>query len=256
MVISKRKENAVLGPLAESPGKYMNNIAPMGRRFLLLCAAGIAYLALSTSPVFGGTIFSGTVTLTDNQVSDYFVYNVTDGTNTFTGIKSLGTIPGGVTLPFNFSISQVVTSGYATILGLYLPPASIVPGGVSVVVPTAEHDSLIANSTTWDTLFPGTPEASIMAVLGTNDAAVGNSDGTTLLNFLNTYNANFVTFNGNTLGKAAGVVLFSTAANGGSISLNVNAAPNVPEPSTFLMLALGAGAILIARRRGFKKSTS
>ncbi len=194
------------------------------------------------------------LTLTDNQVSDYFVYHVSDGTNTFTGIQALGTIPGGVLLRFSFKISQTITSGYAALLGVYLPPASTVPGRVSLSVLPALHDSLISNSSTWDQAFSGTPEASIMAALLANDAAIGNTDGTTLLNFLNTYNTSFLPVSGSTVGEAGGIVLFSTAANGGSISLNVTAAPDVPEPSTFLMMALGGGALLLFKRRGFRKS--
>lgn len=223
-------------------------------------ALGLASVGLlSAGPVSSSTTFTGSITLTANQSDDYFVYNANGGaisgiqgvgvTNPFTGQGNF--VPAG-TYPVSESIPEYISSGVATALGLYSPT------GVSVAVNQNVYNTAVGTEV-WDQVFPGTSESSIAAALASGDQGA-------LLNFLNTYSSDFISFNSNTSTPInAGILHFSTAAPGGSLtfaSITAVGAPPVPpsgpvsdtpEPSTQALLAAGIGVFALAARK-FRKA--
>gem|GEM_PF-4345612 len=219
----------------------------MSKSFLTLLALGFASVGLlSASPQ---TTFSGSITLTGNQFDDYFVYDANAGA--LTGVKGVGItnpfsgqthfIPAG-TFPITESIPQYISSGVATALGLYSST------GVSVAVNQSVYNSALGTET-WSQVFGGTSEASIVTALGAGDQA-------TLLSFLNKYSNDFISFSSNnTTPISGGILHFSNAAAGGSLtftSITATGAPvssATPEPSSELLFGAGLSIVALITRK-------
>ena len=219
-----------------------------------MIALGLASVGLlSAAAVTSDTTFTGSITLSSDQFDNYFVYNANGGA--IEGIKGVGItnpfsgqtqfVPAG-TFPVSESIPEYITSGVATALGMYSDT------GVSVAVNQSVYNSAVGTKT-WDEVFTGTPEDSIAS-------ALASGDQTTLLAFLNQYSSDFISFDSNTSTPTAGGILhFSTAAPGGSLtfaSITAVGTPPVPvpssatpEPSTQLLLAVGFGVAALAGRK-------
>jgi len=217
-------------------------------------ALGLASVGLlSADSVSPNTTFTGSITLTSNQFDNYFVYTANDGaiqgtkgvgvTNPFTGQNQF--VPAG-TFAVNESIPEYISSGVATALGLYSN------SGVSVAVNQSVYDSAVGVKT-WDEVFPGISETSIASALASGDQA-------TLLAFLNNYCSDFISFNSNNSAPTSGGILhFSTAAPGGSLtfaSITAVGAPPAPvptsatpEPSTELLLGVGFSIVVLTARK-------
>lgn len=212
-------------------------------------ALSIASVGLLSAAAADSTTFSGSITLNSSQFDNYFVYDANGGamtgtkaagvTNPFTGQQHF--IPAG-TFPLTESIPEYITGGVATALGMYSPT------GVSIAVNENVYNAALGKET-WDQVFAGTQESSIAT-------ALANDDETTLLNFLNQYSNDFISFTSNTAGPISGGILqFSTAADGGSLSfasITAVGTPPVtatPEPSTELLFGAGLGLVGLAARK-------
>ncbi len=218
-------------------------------------ALGLASVGLLSAAAADSTTFAGSITLNSDQFNNYFVYDANAGaitgtkavgiTNPFTGQQHF--VPAG-TFPVSESIPEYITNGVATALGMYSPT------GVSVAVNQSVYNAALGKET-WDQVFAGTQESSIAS-------ALANGDQTTLLAFLSQYSNDFIGFSSNTVGPTSGGILqFSTAAAGGSLTFTsitaVGTPPGTgsatPEPSTQLLLGAGLGLVGIAARK-FRKA--
>lgn len=218
-----------------------------------LVALGLASVGLLSAATTGSsTTFTGSITLNSDQYNNYFVYSANGGavegaqgvgvTNPFTGQSQF--IPAG-TFPVSESIPQYITSGVGTALGMYSAT------GVSVAVTQSVYNSAVGTMT-WDQVFTGTPESSIVTALQTDDEA-------TLLSFLSNYSSDFIGFSSNTVTPTSGGILqFSTAAPGGSLTfasiVAVGTPPpgpvsGTPEPSTELLFGAGFTVVAFAARK-------
>ncbi len=213
----------------------------------LLGLAGAGMLCAGTSAP--QTTFTGSVTLTSNQFDNYFVYDANAGslsgikgvgiTNPFTGQSNF--VPAG-TFGVSETVPQYISSGVATAIGLYSP------NGVSVAVNQSVYNAALGTET-WNQVFAGTQESTIVT-------ALTNGNQSALLSFLNQYSSDFISFNSNNTAPIQGGILhFSTAAAGGSLTFSnitaVGAPPvsSTPEPSTSLLLGAGLSvAGLITRK--------
>jgi hypothetical protein len=221
----------------------------LSKSFRVLVALSFASVGiLSASPVSPETTFAGSISLTSSQYDDYFVYEANGGT--VTGTKAVGItnpftgqthfIPAG-TFPISESVPEFISSGVATALGLYSST------GVSVAVNQSVYNTALGTET-WNQVFAGTSEASIVTALEAGDQAA-------LLSFLNQYSTDFIGFSSNNAAPISGGILhFSNAAAGGSLTFaNINAvgAPvsASPEPSTELLLGAGLSLVALATRK-------
>ncbi|MGC2661404.1 MAG: hypothetical protein WA324_25910 [Bryobacteraceae bacterium] len=216
---------------------------------LLIFALSFASVGiLSAASVSPQTTFTGGISLTSNQYDDYFVYNGNGGdlsgsegigvTNPFTGQTHY--VPAG-TFAVSESVPEYISSGVATAIGLYSST------GVSVAVNQSLYNTALGTET-WDQVFAGTSESSIVTALQGGDEAA-------LQSFLSQYSTDFISFSANNPDPIAGGILhFSNAADGGSLTLTSITAvggpdSSAPEPSTELLLSAGLGLVVLATRK-------
>ena len=216
---------------------------------LLIFALSFASVGiLSAASVSPQTTFTGSISLTANQYDDYFVYDANGGnlsgikgvgiTNPFTGQTHF--IPAG-TFAISESVPEYISSGVATAIGLYSGT------GVSVAVNQSVYNTALGTET-WDQVFAGTSESSIVTALAGGDQA-------TLQSFLDQYSADFISFSSNNPDPISGGILhFSNAADGGSLTFTSITAvggpdPTAPEPSTELLLGGGLSLVALASRK-------
>jgi hypothetical protein len=198
---------------------------------------------LSASSVSPQTTFDGSISLTSSQYDDYFVYDANGGslsgtkgvgiTNPFTGQTHF--IPSG-TFAISESVPEYISSGVATALGLYSS------SGVSIAVNQSVYNAALG-SETWNQVFAGTSESSIVT-------ALANGDQAALLSFLHQYSSDFISFSSNnTTPITGGILHFSDAADGGSLtftSITAVGAPISASPEPATQLLFGAGLSLVA----------
>jgi len=217
------------------------------RSTIFFSVLGLALGVAGGGSMRASTIFSGTITPTNQEADIYFVYSATGPDGPVSGAISLGSDPlPGVGVPFMKMVSGYITSGSATLLGVYSPTlmsATVLPENI----PTTPTVSVIVNSGEaatdtgmgWDSVFTNGPDEATIE----NDLISGNT--TDLISFLTGNSSHFLSYSDMTTGDSGTILNFSNATVGGSATLNVMSTPDspasVPEPSSAWLVLGGVG---------------
>lgn len=194
-----------------------------------------------------GTTVTGALTITSpiNLTNDYLLYTGTDNTGSIepaaVALPSASCSTPNCTAPIYYSYPNFVSSGYATVLGTYVNSDNT-PQGIAIAVNSSTGTSGIGQS--FSSVFNGASESTIMSDLETGDT-------TALLAFLTANQSDFVQYAGSGIPVTGTVLSFTNGANIGSFTVtpDVMASSAVPEPSSYLLLIAGAGALGFAMLR-------
>lgn len=212
--------------------RLITALAPMALFITATSFAGIINIPAGTSAV----TVSGTVL--NSQTNNWIVYHFVDSNgNTKEGIASVAsTLPSGIPLSATFSLPASVSSGYATLLGIYSP------GLVAVGMTSTAGAAALGSS--FDAVFgTGISESSVASALASKTAA-------TLISFLNTNQSLFPHFDGTGSSVPVSNVKFSNGQADGSLTVSILSGPApsaTPEPSSFLLA--GTALLFLIRKR-------
>ena len=219
------------------------------RKSVVFSVLGVALAVAGAGSMNASTIYSGSITPTNQEGDIYFVYSATGPDGPVSGAISLGNDPlPGIAVPFTKTIPGYITSGFATVLGIYSPtlmPTSVKGPQISEATPTV---SVIVNSgeaatdtgMSWDSVFTNGPDEATIE----SDLSTGNMSD--LISFLTGNSSHFLSYSDMTTGDSGTILNFSNASIGGSATLNVASTPDItsaPEPASAWLLLGGVGLL-------------